>query len=1280
MTHSAASGRPSQFDAGRLSLVASRAGGTAALERSDVAPHGPWVGAVARRWQVGDVLNERYAVKEVVGEGGMGLVYRVLDALHPERSVALKTLSPSFVDVSRVDLLKAEFRTMSELAHPNIAKVHDFESIAGTEEHAFTMELLDGRDLLTASAGQPIEQRLDWVVEACRALRYLHGRGVVHADFKPHNVVVTAAGHVKVLDFGLSGVSGAGLVLGTPAYMAPELRAGSANGVASDLYALGITLYQLVFGCLPFTGDSIQDVFRKHARDALPFPDGGAPGEALRGVIARLCAKRPEDRPASADEVIEALAVATGRAYAPETRETRRSYVSSARLVGREEEEHALLSYCLSHTAPSGLAADEVVLACVSGASGIGKSRLVREVRRRLQLVGTVFVEASCYDGGFGELAPIREWIEALRRLGRARGHEELERPHRAALDTLAGGALPAGAAAEEETARMMTLRGLADYVLDLSEAVGVVLSLNDLHWSGTATTDFLRTLGEKQLARRDEGRATRLSVVVAYRDDEVSGPLEDLLAAVGSERCLRVALSPLSAARTAELVASMLGTGDVPPAFSERVAAETGGNPFFIEEVMRVLMDRGDVYSNAGEWAARTEVARIELPSSIAAVLARRLASIETHERDALEWLAVYAQPMPSAFLPELGAVGGDLASAAVERLKERQMVVVPGAGLVRTAHDKLREHLYGEMSPSTRAARHASVARLLDRAATRETEYVIERAHHYWHAGDEPRSREWSARAAAFAERTFAMDVAIDNLDRLRTLADRHGDDGARRAAVDRMLELCAIPGQYARLLATADLELARRSDPSDRARLYQLQAEALGCSGRLAEAIEKLREATALLGTRVPRSRRARRLFVAAHYVRHLAATNLRRHDRARGDRLAPSERRRRELLGMCCLLMAIYSFLNGDEEGYGLVFPGLNAALALGHAEVLVKLLANAAFVHHGLGRFRESERLIRMAQSLARTDAERAIVLTLGVLARQFCQRPIFAGQRPIHAYEAEVVAAIELLSTRSRAIHANVARMVATTIVCKYALRYERRPEVARWAEAMRGTMHYGYVEGNAAVMALIDGDRRRAEKAYALAQDGRTPVLYRAWGAADFGYVSALTNDTAKALQCVETVRRLLPSMELKATQTLWVPAMTIAACVVLEARGVRAPWLRACLEEMVARLDRLRRRPGDMRLFHEAGRAVLGRSSLRALREAARASRAGWAVERAMIGHLDGCLLASLALRPSTQAADVRAASAWAEEALGSMETRFPPRYVARVRELLGEQPARS
>jgi hypothetical protein len=470
------------FDSTQRSRLPRSVAGTLLLEESATAAAAPT--AVGSRPRLpGEVINERYTVLGVAGQGGMGLVYRVRDALNPERAVALKTVSPAFVDASRVHLLPVEFLTMSELSHPNIARIYDFERIAGSEEHVFTMELLDGQDLFRATEGRSVPAILDVAVEACRALRYLHGRGIVHADFKPRNAMVTRAGQVKVLDFGLSGLAGAGMLVGTPAYMAPELAAGRAADVRSDLYALGISLYELVFRRLPFTARSAQGMFNQHLFSPLPYEDATGDTRALFRVLERLCAKRRDDRPTSADEVIEMLASVTGRAYPLETAETRRSYVSTARHVGRDAEEQALLDYCLRRTSLEG-PVDDVVLACVSGASGIGKSRLVAEAKRRLQLRGVPFVETGCYDVGLGDLEPVRDWIEALRRLGRAHGKGERERAYEAELDALTSRTPPARAtAADQETARMTWLRGLADYVVDLAEDMGFVLSMGDLHW-----------------------------------------------------------------------------------------------------------------------------------------------------------------------------------------------------------------------------------------------------------------------------------------------------------------------------------------------------------------------------------------------------------------------------------------------------------------------------------------------------------------------------------------------------------------------------------------------------------------------------------------------------------------------------------------------------------------------------------------------------------------------------------------------------------------------------
>jgi hypothetical protein len=327
----------------------------------------------------------------------------------------------------------------------------------------------------------------------------------------------------------------------------------------------------------------------------------------------------------------------------------------------------------------------------------------------------------------------------------------------------------------------------------------------------------------------------------------------------------------------------------------------------------------------------------------------------------------------------------------------------------------------------------------------------------------------------------------------------------------------------------------------------------------------------------------------------------------------------------------------------------------------------------------IGRYGASERLARAAERVADTDEERAVVLVVGLMARQLVQKPIIPEQPSVQALETDVLRAVDLLSTSSRAVTANVARMAATIAVYKYAARHERRPEVARWAEAMRGTVHYAFVQAAVAAMAQIDGDRRRADLAYERAYAGCTTDVYRTWVAGDFAFVCAVAGEVEKAMSCIESARRLLPTLTQRSGPSLWATTMATGACIVLDARGASPPWLRTCLEELVARPGRPRSLPPDARLFHQAGLVALGRSNRPALEDARRASRAQWAVENSKTGYLEGVLTAVLALRRAGRAEDARLAAEWADEVVAAMEERFPPGYAGHVRELMVEGAAR-
>ena len=205
--------------------------------------------ASTRRFQNGEFVNGRYRVESLAGEGGMGSVYRVSDTA-TGRTLALKAIGGR---IRSVTLFKIEFRTLVELSHPHLAHSYDFEPIAGSDDYFFTMDFVDGVNIYEAARGLPWPRVLDLVVQLCRALAYVHNRGVVHRDIKPNNVLVAPDGVVKLLDFGLAGTGDEVLAaMGTPSYLAPEIQDAHRGDHRSDLYGLGVLYVSAADGSTAF--------------------------------------------------------------------------------------------------------------------------------------------------------------------------------------------------------------------------------------------------------------------------------------------------------------------------------------------------------------------------------------------------------------------------------------------------------------------------------------------------------------------------------------------------------------------------------------------------------------------------------------------------------------------------------------------------------------------------------------------------------------------------------------------------------------------------------------------------------------------------------------------------------------------------------------------------------------------------------------------------------------------------------------------------------------------
>ncbi len=259
---------------------------------------------------------EHYRITERLGAGGMGEVYLAVD-IELDRVVAIKRLRQELAYNEEIaERFRAEARVLAKLDHPNVATVYRFFS---HEDSLFlVMEYVDGKPFgeITRRGGLPTEQALPLFQQALSGIGYAHAAGVVHRDLKPSNLMLSDRGQVKVLDFGIAHLVGSsrmtrtGMVVGTPAYMAPEQIRGLEIDPRTDLYALGIVFYEMLTGQLPYEADSDFDIMRAHV-ELPPRPlDQLSPNvpAALQSAILRALAKDTGERFANASEFADAIA------------------------------------------------------------------------------------------------------------------------------------------------------------------------------------------------------------------------------------------------------------------------------------------------------------------------------------------------------------------------------------------------------------------------------------------------------------------------------------------------------------------------------------------------------------------------------------------------------------------------------------------------------------------------------------------------------------------------------------------------------------------------------------------------------------------------------------------------------------------------------------------------------------------------------------------------------------------------------------------------------------
>ncbi|MBK7893345.1 MAG: AAA family ATPase [Anaerolineaceae bacterium] len=703
-----------------------------------------------------DFFNNRYRFVAQIGAGGMGAVYRTIDRLTGEL-VALKQVLVSGKQLQfasrdesrdyRVALAE-EFRTLASLRHPHIISVLDY-GFDGEKRPYFTMELLqDAQSVVDACAERPFSVKLTYLQQALEALAYLHQRGIIHRDLKPDNMLVVD-GQLKLLDFGLAverdyaAQAASDAVVGTISYMAPELFQSGSASVASDLYALGTVAYQLFAGRHPFVGGSLPIMLSQIM--SLP-PDLAALPIApqLQEIVGRLLAKTPDARFGSARAVLAALAEAGFGETQTESIEIRESYLRAAAFVGRETELTQLTAALNQAQAGQGSGW------LVAGESGVGKSRLLDELRTQALVNGALVVRGQAISEGASPYQMWRTVLAALVLQTEISGFE---------ASVLKGIVPEIGSLLGYEVADPPAIEAQANYIRLLNVIAAVferqshplLIMLEDLQW---VSEDLL-------VLKRLLTQAPSLPVLVVgtFRDDERPLLPQEL------PQAHLIQLKPLQQAAIAELSRSMLGDGGQKPQIVNLLQQQSEGNLFFIVEVVRTL---------AEEIGQLDQIGAATLPMGLFSqgmqkVIERRLRRVPAEAFGLLALAAVVGRELNVPLLrhlaggPELDGWLNVCAETAVLEFQYERW---------RFSHDKLRETLLSSLGGAELPALHRQVAEAIEQIYPDDTSYLASLAYHWQEAGDREKEARYKALAGEQAVNNGAYEDAIRLLNSLVAL----------------------------------------------------------------------------------------------------------------------------------------------------------------------------------------------------------------------------------------------------------------------------------------------------------------------------------------------------------------------------------------------------------------------------------------------------------------------------------------------------------------------------
>ncbi len=853
----------------------------------------------------GQIIADRYAITDLIGEGGMSVVFRAQGT--DGSMVAVKVLRESGMSRRIEDLIRfhAEARIVAKISHPGIVALHEIGElaaplVAGQSVHFLVMEHIAGTSLQDAlDRGGTIDQKeiINIACQVCDALAHVHDAGIVHRDIKPGNIMISGRGddlRAVIIDFGLAhvrefgGDRGEG-ALGTFRYMSPEQSGMIRRTVdeRSDLYSLGVLLYRLMAGRLPFEGGDASSIIHQHIAKKPEPPSIFNPEvpAVVERMILRLLEKEPENRYQSARGLLYDLKMILSGSVdiIPGAADRQARLNSRTGIVGREAD-LARLKYRYEE-----LARGKGSVCLISGEAGRGKTRLAEELRDHVVSAGGIFIEGKCFAGeNKVPYGPFKDALNLylqyfpklhdkyrtdlkvrLRSIGVDRCGV-IFRLNPLLIDITGPCPIPVELEPERENRRFLMVAG--EFIRVLADPLTpLVLFLDDLQWSDEGSFSLLEELAS--------GIASApLLVIGSYRDNEVPeshGVNRFIMLSMQAGYPLdHLRVEPLDRASVARFVSGLLGSGD---AYNlDRVAdvvfQKSRGNPFFALEILKRMVQEGALSLSGNYWTADdAKIGSLEISTSILDVVMRRIEGLSPRANEVLSYAAVIGRKFDISLLFGLLVGGGDGAEYThgevvriVDDAVAMQLLEIDRRerGKLFFVHDRIKEAFYNMLSVERRRGLHLRIARTLEAGPDGDESPVFDLVFHYSQAGDGEKALRYAYPAGKRAMESYANEEAIRYFSITSGMLERDGIVDLVRMPLwlkcqTRIGELYLVTGKNDEAIGLFNRILPHLGSSTARAAAYRQISHAYFKKGDFANSEQYGADGLALLGERLPLS---------------------------------------------------------------------------------------------------------------------------------------------------------------------------------------------------------------------------------------------------------------------------------------------------------------------------------------------------------------------------------------------------------------------------------------